>query len=208
VVVGYGVCVGSWDKFQRFVAPHTVNRPLVTLSGQTSIAEAYNAILAAYRERSERVDALILQHDDLEIIDPDAEEKFLATLTDQSVQLVGVAGGRGDTSLAWWNSETVGHQLIDTGMLNFGERSGDVAIIEGSVMCLSPHVIETLRFDTRYPGFHSYDEICLTVRERGGRVVVADVDTHHHTTLGFSSEASGQQWAEGDQLFKMKWGKS
>ncbi len=39
-IVGYGTCVGSWEKLRRNVIPRTAGRPLMALSGQTQIAVA------------------------------------------------------------------------------------------------------------------------------------------------------------------------
>ncbi len=203
MTVAYGVCVGSWEKMAANVIPRTVGRPLLGLSGQTSICSAYNTILDAYRGRD--VDALVLLHDDLELIDPDAEPKFLAALDDSEVALVGVCGGKGDRSLAWWTSETVGHQLTDSGPLELGPRSGDVTFIEGSIMVLSPWAVQRLRFDEAYPGWLGYDDICLTARAAGKRVVVVDVDTHHHSTVGFKSAAVAADWAVAAAIFEEKW---
>lgn len=200
--VAYGCCVGSWDKYQRNVAPHVVNKPVHTVEGQTSIAAAYNEILAACPQD---VDALILLHDDLEITDPDAESKFLAAL-EPDVGLVGVAGGGGKNGLAWWLCDPVGHQQTDVLNIDFGARTGDVDLIEGSIMVFSPWAIDTLRFDERFPGFHGYDEIAALAGARHMRVVVADVDTHHHSSLGFKSDASHAQWLEADRLYREKWG--
>lgn len=202
-MIAYGVCVGSWDKFHRNVVSRVGDRPITALSGQTSICAAYNTILDAYVGRN--LDAVILLHDDLELVDPDAEAKFLAAVREPNVDLVGVCGGLGDASLAWWNSETIGHQLTDSGMLDFGRRAGDVTFIEGSVMVFSPTAVANLRFDTTYPGFLGYDDICLTARAAGRRVVVADVDTHHHSTLGFKSVAVRESWDVAEALFQRKW---
>lgn len=182
------------------------HKEILALSNQPSIAVAYNKILAAYQDRG--LDALILQHDDLEIIDPRAEEKFLLALSEPDVALVGVAGGTPDPpSITWWNGPTVGHQMTDSMMLNFEERTGDVLFIEGSIMVFSPWAVNNLTFDTRYPGFLGYDDICVTTKlVHGKRVVVADVDTHHHSTVGFKSEAIKQSWHETDRLFREKWG--
>jgi hypothetical protein len=201
-VIGYGVCVGSWEKLARNVIPRVGNRPLLGLSGQNSLCVAYNTILDAYRGRD--LDAVILLHDDLDLFDPLAEEKFLDAL-DDDVALVGVCGGKGDKTLAWWESETVGHQRTDSGMLDFGARTGDVAFIEGSAMVFSPWAVEHLRFDERYPGFLGYDDICLTARAAGKRVVVADVDTWHHTTVGFKSPAIAAAWDVAEEIFQQKW---
>jgi hypothetical protein len=202
VVVAYGCCIGSREKFQANVAPYTYGR-IVTLEHQTSIADAYNTILSAYRGLP--VDAVILQHDDLEIIDPDAEEKFLEALSLPDVALVGVAGGHGVGSLAWWNANTVGHQLLDSGLLDFGPRTGYVDLLEGSILVFSPWAVEHLRFDTRFAGFHGYDDIAMIAHSYGKKVYVADVDTHHHVQLGFKSEASAQAWAVADAQFREKW---
>lgn len=202
-MIGYGTCVGSWDKLRRNVIPRVGDSPLHALSGQTQLTAAYNDILDGFAGRG--FDAVILLHDDLEILDPDAEAKFLTALTDPDTAIVGVCGGKGDQSLAWWNSDTVGRQMTDSGMLDFGERTGDVAFVEGSIMGFSPWAVENLRFDERYPGFLGYDDVCLTARAKGKRVVVSDVDTHHHSTIGFKSEAIAQAWDVAEAIFQEKW---
>lgn len=199
----YGVCVGSWDKLRANVVPHVGSQPLLGLSGQSSIADAYNTILDAYQDDS--FDALVLQHDDLEITDPEADNKFLEALSDPAVALVGIAGGSARTGMAWWNVDPIGHQKTDAMMIDFGVRTGDVDLLEGSLLVFSPWAVRNLRFDSR-PGFHSYDEIAMRVhRTYNKRVVVVDVDTHHHTGLGFDDEASQAGWLSGDIWFREKW---
>lgn len=198
VNIVYGACVGSWDKFQANVV--RPGRQIVAISGQTDIAVAYNRILRAVQG----YDMLILLHDDLEITDPNAEDKFAAAL-ENDVALVGVAGGGGRGGLAWWNQHPVGHQRTDVTNIDFGPRFGEVDLIEGSIMVFSRWAIEELRFDEKYPGFHGYDEVAASARHRGKRVVVADVDTHHHTNMGFKSEQSHAEWLAGDQRYREKW---
>ncbi len=78
-MIGYGCCTGWWDKLQRNVVDCIDDdATLFALSGQTQLTVAYNTILDAYKGRG--MDAVILLHDDLELIDPDAEDKFLAAL--------------------------------------------------------------------------------------------------------------------------------
>lgn len=202
MVVAHGCCVGSWDRFTRYVVPHAMG-PILCLSGQTSIAVAYNAILSACR--ADEADALILQHDDLEITDPDAEAIFLATLKDPDVALVGVAGGQGDAGLAWWNRSPVGHQQTDSFLIDFGPRHGDVDLLEGSILVFSPWAIRNLRFDEHLTGFHGYDSIAAQARYANKRVVVVDVDTYHHTVVGFKSRDSEAEWHCGDLYYREKW---
>ena len=197
----YGCVVGSWDRYNAYVAPRTAGRTVHTRFGETSIAGPYNSILDACSADT----PLILLHDDLELTDPDAEQKLLAAL-EPDVGLVGVAGGSGQHGLAWWLYDPVGHQLTDVLNIDFGPRTGDVDLLEGSLLVFSPWAVKILRFDERFAGFHGYDEIAAQARAAGMRVVVADVDTHHHSALGFKSEASHLQWLEADRLYRQKWG--
>lgn len=205
MVVAYGTCVGSWEKFNRWVVPRIGDRSLLGIANQPSIAVAYNRIIDAYRGRG--FDALVLLHDDLEIVDliETAEKKFLDVLDDRRVAFVGVAGSD-HASMHWWNGRCVGHQLTDSGMLDFGVRTGEVIMLEGSILVLSPVMIENLHFDTRYPGFLGYDDVCLTANAWGYRSVVVDVDTHHHSTVGIKSDAVRNDWELTERLFNEKWG--
>jgi hypothetical protein len=205
-VIGYGCCVGSWDRFQANVASHTQGQEVVALCGQTSIAVAYNKILAAYASPMRVLPSvLVLQHDDLEIVDPDAEEKLLAAFEDPTVALVGVAGGSAAHGLAWWNVDPIGHQQTDSMYIDFGPRAGYVDSLEGSILAFSPWAIQYLRFDLNYPGFHGYDEISMQVKAKGRRNLVIDLDTYHHTKVGFDSAASQDEWLRADKRFREKW---
>lgn len=201
-MIVFGVCTGSWDKLVRHVAPHLRGRPLLALPDQTSIAVAYNTILDVYAGTD--FDALVLQHDDVTITDPDADRKFLVELADPDVMLVGVAGGSARNGLAWWDADPVGHQRTDVMDIDFGTRTGDVDLLEGSVLVFSPRAAKILRFDTGFAGFHGYDEIAMRAGQHG-RVVVADVDTHHHTRMGFRSADSHRQWLDADARFRARW---
>src|SRR6266496_6247088 len=186
MAVIYGCCVGSLEKLERYVLPWVAARPLVIVHGATGIVSAYNRILDLVSRRIGYGDALVLLHDDLEILDPDAETKFLVALADPSVALVGVAGGGGE-SIYWWNHNPIGHQQTDQRLIDFGPRTGDVTLVEGSIMALSPWAMRHLRFDPRFTGFHGYDEIGQQVRAAGKRCLVIDVDTHHHNPEGYTS---------------------
>jgi glycosyl transferase family 2 len=205
-VIAYGVCVGSWERFYAYVAPYTHSREVVALYGQKSIAVAYNRILATYAHPLQSLPrALILQHDDLEITDPYAEDKVLEAFQDPDVALVGVAGGGADLGLAWWNVNPVGHQRTDSMNIDFGPRTGYVDSLEGSFLAFSPWAIQWMKFDTGYPGFHGYDEISMQVKRKGKRCLVIDLDTHHHTKVGFDSVASEEEWLRADKRFREKW---
>ncbi len=55
-------------------------------------------------------------------------------------------------------------------------------------------------------GFRSgWDDVCLTARAAGKRVVVADVDTHHHSTMGWKSPEIAAAFEESERFFAEKW---
>jgi hypothetical protein len=202
--LAYGVCVGSWDRFNQYVVPRTQGREVMGISGQDSISLAYNKILEAFRFC---LDGVILIHDDLEILDQaKAETAVLEAFEDPDVALVGVAGGDARSGLAWWNIDPIGHQATDSMNIDFGKRTGDVTLLEGSFLAFSVWATAHLEFDEEYPGFHGYDEIAMQAIKAGKRVVVVDVDTHHHSTLGFDSLDSHAQWHKADERFREKWG--
>jgi hypothetical protein len=202
-MLGYGACVAHWYRFAANLSEHTYGRPVVALSAQPSMAKGYNTILDAYRGVD--VEAVILVHDDLEITDPLAEKKFRAALDDDDVALVGVAGG--GPSLRWWDHSPIGHQMTDSGLIDFGQRGGDVDMLEGSILVFSPWAVQNLRIDERYTDFRSgWDDVCLTARAAGKRVVVVDVDTHHHTTVGFKTPEIEAKFQESERVFAEKWG--
>lgn len=206
----YGCCVGSWDKFTRYVVPRVpAESPLFTTPGNIGsrvfgIARAYNAILDIFPVYDGALEGLILVHDDLEMIDPSTEDKVRSEFADPTVGLVGVAGG-GGASLYWWEHNPVGHQLTDVMSIDFGSRTGNVELIEGSFMALSPRVARAVSFDTRFTGFHGYDEFAAQVRALGLRVVVADIDTHHHNPMGYRSEESAAECRRANELYREKW---
>lgn len=202
-LVGFGCCVGSFERFNRYVLPHVNGRPVAALAGQTSIAEAYNTILNWGVQRE--LDILVLQHDDLEIMDEDAETKFVDVLSEDGVDLVGIAGGSARGGLAWWNHDPIGKQQTDAVMIDFGKPTGDAELLEGSLLVFSRWAMRYLRFELR-SGFHGYDEIAYRLwRRHHRRAVVVDVSTHHHTALGFDDETSHQDWLAADAWFRKKW---
>jgi hypothetical protein len=205
--ITYGVCVSSWGKLSAHFRPNfePVASTLHALHGEAAIAPAYNRILDACS--FDDTDVLILQHDDLEILDPDGVAKLIAPFEDPSVTLVGVAGGDGTHGLAWWNHNPIGHQRTDLMNINFGKRTGDVDLLEGSLLVFSRWAIRNLRFDGSFPGFHGYDEIAMQVKGYfpGRRNVVVDVDTHHHNSMGFKSPESHAEWFAADELYRKKW---
>lgn len=236
-MIGYGVCVGWWSEFIDNVVPQIGDRrvygegdspttPVIALGGQTSIARGYNMILDAYwREYGPDIDAVILVHTDLTIDDPEGEAKLVAACQEPDVALVGIEGGDGDRGTEWWQCNPIGHQYLDTMVIDFAglipgseggppnrtkprARAGDVDVLEGSLLAFSPWAIKHLRFDESCPAaFHGYDEICLQAGAKGKRNVVVDVQTHHHTSGAYKGQQSIDEWSAANIWSRKKWNK-
>ncbi len=204
--LAYGVCVSSDRKFREYVLPRVEPGAMVnTRWSQVSIATAYNEMLAEAIEYD--IDVLILQHDDLEITDPQGVAALMEALTWPMVALAGVAGGDGQ-GLAWWNGSPIGQVMSDQGMIDLGRPRGfhEVNSLDGMLIAMSRWAIENLCFWDR-PGFHGYDcDISAQARAAGRSVVIVPIDVHHHTTLGFKSVASEADWLDADRQYREKWG--
>lgn len=204
MVIAYGCCVSSSDKVRQNVESRVTGR-LLTVRDSSSITVAYNDIIKIARGIND-LEALVLLHDDLEITDVNFEAKVREALAPSNVELAGVIGARDVRSLAWWNYAPIGHQVTDTTNIDFGVRSGDVEALDGSILLLSRWTVEHLLFATVYDNFHGYDcDITRTVLALGKRAVVADIDTHHHTTLGWKSQQVHDFWLKSDEIFRRKW---
>lgn len=219
-MIGYGCCVGSWDRFHANVRPGD-GRLIVATSGQQHIAVAYNGILDAFHQYHRThgdLEGVVLQHDDLEITDPAADDKIGSLLWEHPMGVIGVAGATTIHGLDWWNAETYGRQQVNDRMLQFGaldpagpDEPGypvakrEVHMLEGSLLIFGLEAVARLRFDTRFTGFHGYDEATYRAHRQGFDVMVADIDTFHHTSLGGASAEKMAAWFEANRIFKEKW---
>jgi hypothetical protein len=209
-VIGYGVCVGSWERFSRNVGPKTKGSPVIALDNQNCIGGTYNQILEMFA--SSGAHAVALVHDDLEIIDPDFENKINEVIHADYDPLdgfvLGVAGAASPPpTLSWWDHDPIGHQNTDAGLIDFGIRSGPVHALDGSILVFGNAAIRDLRFNPRYYGFHGYDvDVCRQARQRGYQVLALDIDTHHHTIPGrFKSDESAISFGQADAIYRELW---
>jgi hypothetical protein len=208
-VILYGVCAGPGGKFERIAAPgiervRDTDDRVLALFDQPSIFVAYNRIIDQARQHAD-LEALVLIHDDVELLDGQIKSKLLTAFEDESVAVVGVIGAAGVQSLEWWNYETRGRVQEDRlGLIDFGGGEHDVDVVDGLFMAISPWAVFNVRFDENYRGFHGYDgDLCLTVKSQGRRVMVADIRVAHRTQGGYGDKES---FDASDRRFQAKWG--
>jgi GT2 family glycosyltransferase len=210
-VIAYVACVGSPEVYAARAAPGL--RRVAEADSLFAEVETADSIFAAYNEALEHfatvegLEALVLLHEDVELLDPRFGARLREALRDPSVAVVGAVGARGVTSLAWWEGELAGRALETRGTVEGGFADVEVDAVDGLLLALSPWAVRHLRFDAEtFTGFHGYDvDLCLSARAAGRRVVVADLLLMHHTKGGYGDRAA---WDAADAALRAKWGLS
>jgi Glycosyltransferase like family len=168
-----------------------------------SIFESYNALMDKAAARDD-LEALVLVHQDAEIVSPDFCKRIREALSDPEVGVVGCVGAIGVRSIAWWEGSVAcasfSHRYEEHGggeWLAFSwawdeappyARTGEVDTLDGFLLALSPWVVRNIRFDESLGALHGYDfDFCVQVRAAGRKVVTADFRAvHHHPLEPFS----------------------
>ena len=155
--------------------------------GDASIFRNYN-LLIEEAAKFENLEALVLVHQDTEIVDPDLCEKVRGVLRDPDIGILGSAGAIGVRNIAWWDGSVTlasfSHRYTEYGggeilgaTFDWTEappeaRTGEVDVIDGFLMALPPWFIENIRFDESLGQFHGYDfDVCQQVRAAGKKVL-------------------------------------
>jgi hypothetical protein len=185
----------------------------------SSIFRSYNLILDRAAARDD-LEALVLVHHDTEIVDPELCAKVRRALADPEVGIVGCIGATGVRSIAWWEGSVTWASFIHryaelgggdlpgfswpTGERPAFARTGEVDVVDGFLLVLSPWVVRNLRFDESLGSLHGYDvDLCLQARAAGRKVVTADLRAIHNHSLELVSDTDG--WVEAHMRIAEKW---
>jgi Glycosyltransferase like family len=170
-----------------------------------SLFRSYNLLMDTVAERDD-LEALVLVHQDSEIIDPDFCKKLRDVLREPDVGVVGCVGAIDVRNIAWWEGSVTWASFIhrysefgggDLPSLTWGSenlpayaRTGEVDTLDGFVLALSPWAVKSIRFDEGLGSqIHGYDlDFCLQVREAGHKVMTADFKVVHHHSLQLVSD--------------------
>jgi hypothetical protein len=184
-----------------------------------SIFRNYNVILDRVADR-EDLEALVLIHQDAEIVDPDFTDRLRKAFADPEVAIVGCAGAVGVRSIAWWEGAvtwaSMEHRYRESGggSIKGGAwdretppphaHTGEVDTVDGLMIAMSPWAVRNLRFDESLGQFHGYDfDICLQARAAGKKVVTEDIRVVHHHSLDLIGDLGG--WIEAHIKVAEKW---
>jgi hypothetical protein len=183
------------------------------------ISTSYNALLDQFADRLE-LEALVLVHQDAEIVSEDLPARIRQALSDPTVGLVGCVGAVGVRSIAWWEASVTCASFINRYEEHGGgdlesfswdwreapayARTGEVETLDGFVLALAPWVVQNIRFDEALGRFHGYDlDFCLQVRQAGRRVVTADFRAIHHRPLDMVPDPD--EWIDAHVRVAEKW---
>ena len=185
-----------------------------------SLFRSYNLIMDAAAAHDD-LEALVLVHQDAEIVDSAFCRKLRDALADPEVGVVGCVGAIDVRSIAWWEGSVTWASFTHRyGEFGGGEipsltwtrehqpafaRTGEVDTVDGFVLGLSPWAVRNVRFDEGLGSqIHGYDlDFCLQVREAGRKVVTADFKVVHHHSLELVDDAD--VWIQAHVRIAEKW---
>lgn len=176
-----------------------------------------NNVLLDTAGRLHGLEAMVLVHPHAEITDPAFCAKVRDALSDPDVAVVGAAGARNVSSIAWWEGEIVAADVVHRYSDHGGGKlpafawageilppPAEVEAVDGMLMVLSPWAVRNLRFDEALGLGFGYDvDYCLQARAAARKVVVADLALTHHRALALVEDLD--LWVEGHVKMSEKW---
>ena len=218
-MIAFGSSILDVDAYRRYARPgiRAAAEPgseIFAFEALGSICRSSNLVLDAAAAR-EDLEALVLVDQATEIADPGFCAKVRAALSDPGVAVVGCAGASGVRGIAWWDGELrrgpVTHRYREFGggeLPAYGWTQaappGEVEVVDGVLMALSPWAVRNLRFDESLSLGHGYDaDFCLRAREAGRKVVVSDLRAIRHHRLELVGDRD--LWVEAHIRFAEKW---
>jgi Glycosyltransferase like family len=223
-VIAFGCSLTSPELYDEYARPGIElaaepDSQVMAHQGTGSLLRNYNLLLdkaAAFED----LEALVLLHQDAEIVDPQFCAKVRDALSDPDAAIVGSAGAIGVRSIAWWEGavtwasfthrypewgggEFPATSWIDEETPSFA-KTGEVDAIDGFVMAVSPWAVRNLRFDESLGKIHGYDfDFCAQARAAGRKVVTADLKVIHHHSLDLIRDV--EVWIEAHIKIAEKW---
>ena len=223
-MIAFGCPITAPVSYERFAKPGIdavaePGAPVFAYRATSSIFRSYNIIL----DKAAAVDdleALVLVHQDTELADPRFCTTVREALADPEVAVAGCIGAIGVRSIAWWEGSVTWASFIH----RYGEhgggdlpgfaweaaerppyaRTGEVDVVDGFLLVLSPWAVRNLWFDESLGELHGYDvDFCLQARAAGRKVVTADFRAVHNHSLELVSDP--EAWVEAHILVAKKW---
>jgi glycosyl transferase family 2 len=222
-MIAFGCPITDPSAYERYASPGITmaaepDSETLTYLSSDSVFRAYN-LFCDQAAKLEDLEALVLIHQDAEIVDRRFCSKVREALRDPEVAIVGCTGAVGVRSIAYWEGAVTWashtHRFEELGGgeipgLTWPEdtpsyaSTGEVDTIDGVVIVMSPWAVENLRFDESLGNLHGYDlDICLQARAAGKKVIATDLRVIHHHSLDLVGDEEG--WIAAHMRIAEKW---
>jgi hypothetical protein len=214
-MIVFGIAVSDERQFREIAAPGIervaeADSRVIPRRYFNSIQVPYNLILDE-AARIPDLEAVVLLHQDTEIVDPLLLRKVRQAFANPRVAVVAPIGGTDVRGLAWWKGRSFGrvgapNVSLDRTMhanVPFGWHL--VEAVDGLMLVISPWAAREVRFDERFARcFHGYDiDYCFQVRERGRQCLVGPLHAIHYGTW---KPAQKEKWVDAELTWQRKWG--
>ncbi len=219
-VIAFGASIGEVEPFRDHAEPGILRAAepgaeIYRFAASGPISRTYNLMLDA-AGRHDDLEALVLVHSHVEIVDPGFCAKVREAMRDPEVAVLGCTGSTGATGIAWWEGavrtapvvqhygEHGGGEMVAFSWAEHEPAPGEVDTLDGFLLVLSPWAVRNVRFDEALALGHGFDlDYCLQVRAQGRKLMTADLRVIHHRGLELISDL--ELWAEAHIQVAEKW---
>jgi hypothetical protein len=223
-LIAFGCPITNGRLYETYAAPGIrlaaePDSEVLAYQSGGSIFRAYNTLMDLAAKHDD-LEALVLLHQDAEIIDPQFCEKAREPLRDPEVAIVGCAGALGVRNISWWEGmvtwASFSHRYDEMGGGDIPGLSwhvdrvpsyavtGEVDVIDGFIIVMSPWAVRKLRFDESLGLLHGYDlDICLQAKAARKKVVTTDFRAIHHHSLDLIGDQ--EAWVTAHMRIAEKW---
>jgi hypothetical protein len=217
----FGSAMTDPEAYRRYARPGIglaaePNSEVYAFAAVGSICRSYNLLLERAAAQQD-LEALVLVHQEVEIVDSHFCRSARQALSDPAVGAVGCMGATGVRSIAWWEgsissaSIVLRHQQYGGGDVRafswkpLRSAPAEVETLDGSLLVLSPWAVRNLRFDESLALGHGYDfDFCLRLRSAGHKLTTADLRVvRHQPKLDLINDLD--LWIEAHIMTAQKW---
>lgn len=197
-MIVFGSAVSDRAVYERYALPgiRRAAEPdsvVVAHEGFDSIQRPYNMLMEQAAAHDD-LEALVLLHQDLELLDDSLPARVRRVLADPRVGVVGSLGARNIPLHRWTEtdmSDLYGTAVLETIERRFSSGSHEVEATDGQLLVIAPWAVRALRFgEDLARNFHGYDvDFCMRVRSVGGTVICDDIPYCHYASRWDDHEA-------------------
>jgi hypothetical protein len=219
-LIAFGSSISGAEAYRRYAEPGIrraaePDSQILAYAAVEPVARTYNLILDA-ASRLDDLEALVLVHPHTEILQPDFCARARRALSDPDVGAVGCTGARKVTGIAWWEGEVVcgnvhqryeehgGGEVPAVRWADHLDPPGEVEVLDGQLLVLSPWAVRQIRFDETLLLGHGFDlDFSLQLRQAGRRLMVEDLEVLHHRPIELVGDLA--VWVEAHIKLAEKW---